>query len=724
LYLNSNSTATPNALIRYLKTSNSITPPDSVKVYKSSHPPLSYTPSLEKLYILSKSLSALSFPTTLRQVYFVLNKRNVSYLSGGNESLYLKNRYQNICLPCSSNNNIDLFFKIWRNPYLYIRIYEMNLSTKINFIKEGDRVYKFENQDRDHCIHQSLKFRDSGGLSVVPDGVTYYSVGYESDRQNSQSLLALLPSSVTKLKIDCKGLGKDVIPSSIKHLVLPSSSSIYAGSIPSTVKILEIKCSQNSMPFTQFAASIPTTVEKVILGTKCLLGSRFLKKEMLAYLTERKLVDEVYQVVEQTGEPVLPNTTVLLWKPNEMIPVGVVPYGVKRIVFGFWFNQTIAPESVPASVTEINFGDCFDQCLSLVHLPLSLKYLSLCHYNHPLKPFSLPPNLVRFQIIGKPYSHTQTLVHLPRSVRYIKIHKHKLKQDYVNDSSLFKATHFYSHCTEDQQKLINDINQGIQQHQQQTTSNSLSPSLEVHLYISENFAITPGLLNHLNIQSISFGGEFNQSLLPDSLPDTVKKLGFDKGSLFNQEMLAIPPGIQDLDLTHYSCETHLTSALPPSLTRLKMCKNYQPLSSGFFPQGLKSLIFDHSVNLCTPDTIPDTVTQLSLRRINKQSLSFIPPTVHTLSLGMSDQEILKSIPKTVKELVLYPYSNMLYFDSKYIPATITKLSVFHQFHINLLNIDKLPPSVKSLSCTDSKPSVCKIPSTVEHIELTNYCPYY
>ncbi|KAF2069146.1 hypothetical protein CYY_009532 [Polysphondylium violaceum] len=681
--------------------------PEFVEVYESSlHLPLNYPKSLHTVILTERLPFTLKYiPATVKHLYCCLDQDLMSSISTPIEDKYSFSNSNR-----SNNNNIivsiDTFFKIWRNNYLVNNIKRFKVQPR--FVKfqwtrtKGQTTHQFsEQEDIDYYAGSTtcLKLKVNE-ISTIPHGVTNHAI-FQMLSADKQHLLLQLPRSIYKLKIYCSSLKKDVLPPNVKHLVLRVAEIKSSFHIPPTVEILELKL--YDVKFEALKKWIPATVKRVAVTFASFEIDCF-KHDTLALYNSRSLFGkgQVYEIYNgQEPIPISPTTTVLFWTSNTLILPGTIPMGVKRIVFGDSFNQAIMPGTIPSSVTEINFGQNFNQSFSLVHLPVSLKYLSLVRYKQPLQPHTLPPCLVQFKI-QEDYQYYTTLIHLPKSIKYAKVRGVKLIQDHDNNDSTtsiqFKS--IYSNLENSRQEaIISDINESSVEYQDGSRSRmeSLSlnnPETEIHLSIDQNIAIASGTLDHLNIKSMVFKKDYNQSLPKGSIPNSVTSLVFAKGCSFMQQLICVPPSLCVLNLSHiYQSLTPIE--FPLSLTELHLpAKFTQPIKKGNLPMGLKQLyVSQYFVQTLESDMIPETVQHLSLY----------------------EPKVVSKIPPTVQELSIYNSISLAT-----IPKSITKLNFYDNAYLG--NMDQLPCSIRSLSLPSTLFSG-RIPPTVNHIEIKNYNRY-
>ncbi|KAF2069125.1 hypothetical protein CYY_009557 [Polysphondylium violaceum] len=730
----------PNAVIRKVVVADNPTLrlPDSTQVYESLFDlPPNYPASLHTIIIKTATdLDVDSIPPTVKQLHCYLTPNMMSSISKP-MNLLLIDKYKSLNSEPKQYNgsvggNQEFFFQIWRSPYLNLKIYEMNLVKRVDFkitrTKDDDKVFNFKN-DKDRPLpNQSFRFRE--GLSIIPHGVSYYSIPNAVD-ESKDYLFDSLPSSLTKLKMDVAAFKRVKLPPTIKHLSLISFQDgdilKLNDQIPSSVEVLKLKF--DYLPFEVFGNKMVTFKQLVL--SNILLSTGNIESRTIKDLNARNLFgkNEFIKIYCKPGDPISPSTTVLVWALDQVIPVGLVPFGVKRIVFDKEFNQTILENSIPLSVTDIYFGFQFNQCFSHVFLPASLKILRLSGpYDHPIHPNSLPPHLAHFTIkLNQDHSYVyyQSLIHLPKSVRYTQVNGFKLKQDYDNKSTLFKVKSIYANPEKEDLNLVAQINEEIGRYQDKETGNNPATSdlsyLELHLTTYHNSPILPGSLNHLNIKSFVIPDDY--SLLFNNNEDDDED--DDQELHFNQALLAgsIPSTVTRLEITN-SEFTQQTLSMPSSITQLVVpssgANNYT------YHHGLKSIEFqkneysdDHPVPLkpfidILNLSLPNTVEEIIFRH-GAKNLNHLPSSVTKLGFASCTKAMLDGIPPTVTQLEI----DTIFDDEddgtllSHVPSSITKLK-YDNFEGN---IEELPATVKSLHLQYSS-FTGKIPPSLEYLEIT------
>ncbi|KAF2068129.1 hypothetical protein CYY_010545, partial [Polysphondylium violaceum] len=603
--------------------------PDSVEYYRAYIIPHNFPSSLKTIHITSflgdsgippsvgfkRDPNWLhSLPPTVKKIVPLLDYSEAPMFPEIVDEL-LKDKYKlnhenNSIDSITSIVSNDNFRKVWRNEWLKNHIYSFIQPKLIQFVQNQDNNNNIVFNFTESFCSNHIKLR-TRILCLPPNGVTYYSV---ISIQKKEDLFVQLPNSIKKLRIDYQGLSKVGIPSSLKHLILKSQDSELIHKeqiiIPSNIEILEF--GNTCFGIQDLKKLITPNIKQIILSQKCLRGTS-VNTEILTFLYERNLLKNHRYQIYEPNVPISSKTTVLIWRLDRAIPIGTIPFGVRRIIFGDNFNQTILENSIPTSVVEINFGTDFNQFLSNIYLPISLKYLSYYStfiFPNPMVSNSLPPNCTHISIKWINYKCTgyspycKSLAQTPKFVKFINVGAYKFKQDYNNDSKKFKIQSFYSNeeiCCQISKYIISESNKNIDIYHQETiepkqlnTSIKSNHSLEIKLKMKRNIPLLPSLLDGSNVTSIKFGPNYNQAIVNGSLPITVSTITFGKYSSFSQQMLVLPPSITYLDIRHLTRfhEFIESFVFPPSLTELYLPDNFnESIPNGVLPNNLKILYF-------------------------------------------------------------------------------------------------------------------------------------
>jgi len=207
---------------------------------------------------------------------------------------------------------------------------------------------------------------------------------------------------------------------------------------------------------------------------------------------------------------------------------------------------------------------------------------------------------------------------------------------------------------------------------EEITKDNLPPNI-THLefivhYFDEKVDNLPSTLKHLTIIS-SF---FNKSI--DNLPSSLTHLIISSDE-FDKPINTLPSGLTHFELTADADLDGIINTLPPNLKHLTIDSDYfnQPIDT--LPSGLTHLTIKKSFNTSI-DNLPSTLTHLELRGDFNKSIDHLPSTLTHLKLGYSG-----------------------YFDKPidHLPSGLTHLELSDYYDIKLINVDKLPTSLISIS---------------------------
>ncbi|KAF2069934.1 hypothetical protein CYY_008743 [Polysphondylium violaceum] len=714
--------------------------------------------SVEKLVICSNQNITLELiPPNIKQLSIEFSKYNHSlFLSNVDDTNNQSQPKQIKHINTPYNNiNIDSFFSVWRNVYLKNKILNYYCRTMfapddIGDIVEGqkrfsnitlyltnDYFYKDRVLPRNCKGIEGVYLCDTGPvmenvLKNLPRSITKLKMVYNNDYipdwithlslkmgDAFQFQTSMIPSSVTKLslnKFSKKSLECIQIPCSVKHLIFDSINNIWPELIPYSVEKLEFTNLNfgffNGTQVKKIEDYIPSHVKRLIFPLSTFQDADYIQEFVLARL------DQVYQIYDDQSESISPQTHTLVWSQNKIIPVGLIPFTVKRLLFGNAFNQIILPNSIPSSVTEIHLGNAFSQKLSDICLPNSCKYLYFVTLEEPFDFSQLPTSVSHlytkyhgeFQTLPRNVTHVQsrTLVtNLANTVRHlkclsrsifleinssIKSVQSKNGLDYVDNDD-------YADDTDDYDKHLRFISK----------QQSQVPKLDIEInlvskYRFYNLYIKPGSLLS-NIKSIEFPSDFNQILFPGSIPSTVTRLSFSLCFNYSHPLNSdtLPISLKELYLSPYYNQPIAT--LPPQLQVIDFGTNFNhPIPMGCIPSSVKEITFGVGFKQkLEKGTLPMNLLKLSFQS------------------GYS-VDLFQSIPDSVTELVLgydqgfdynYDTNYATSFSANQLPTSITKLYL----HVDqpIVDLDKLSPNVRDLKLGIKYQG--KIPDTIKSLEI-------
>ncbi|KAF2073151.1 hypothetical protein CYY_005540 [Polysphondylium violaceum] len=240
-------------------------------------------------------------------------------------------------------------------------------------------------------------------IAIIPNKLpgTLKQVVFQNLGRLAYNSLHLLPPSVERLGVTIE---KDYthIPLSIKYLkIFHPRHRVYFNrgtlSIPPSVKYvtipkgpiftIEVAKASSAKPsqqqqHQQQQPKIPYLGDNIPQGVNIHLRCTevLLRPNMLIGNIKTIILDGLYNSTLVPGS--IPNTVETLYIKNDIydqpILPNVLPSGLKKLVFGFRFNQKISPGilSSLSDLEELEFAESFDQTLDLQLLPPNLKKLS------------------------------------------------------------------------------------------------------------------------------------------------------------------------------------------------------------------------------------------------------------------------------------------------------------------------------------------------------------
>ncbi|KYQ89643.1 hypothetical protein DLAC_09609 [Tieghemostelium lacteum] len=332
------------------------------------------------------------------------------------------------------------------------------------------------------------------------------------------------------------------------------------------------------------------------------------------------------------------------------------PEGLETLKIVYGISGSIGKYILPESLKTFYMGDYFDSPIEEGVLPQSLTKLVIGSvYNHPLP--KLPPS-IEYVHIGRAFNQDLSVGIFPPSLK-----------------ELYFDRYFYQ------------------------------PFAPTRAGTGFNNPLEVGVLSNTQLTQLLLGNEFNQDLLPNALPVTLKELWF--GSRFNRPLL---PG----------CLSILYS-----LTYLSFGYDFdQPLQPGILPQTLKTLIFGSAFNQSIEiGVLPQSLKSLKFGNTFNQPIlpNSLPESLEDLELGYHfNQPLLpNTLPKNLQKLVfIYQFNQPL--EVGVLPETLKELKLPNHFNQPLLP-NVLPKSLKRLEFQHSynQPlSVGVLPDSLETISFS------
>ncbi|KAF2068151.1 hypothetical protein CYY_010523, partial [Polysphondylium violaceum] len=295
------------------------------------------------------------------------------------------------------------------------------------------------------------------------------------------------------------------------HTTEPAKRKKAKCSLESSSSTLNIKSKSVDM-LNDLKDKIPTTLKRVSFSDKLFMESKI--EAIPAFLYQNNLLDHVYQLYKKEI-PISSTTTVLIWEENVPITLGIIPFGIKKIIFGNKFNQTIIKDSLPCSINQISFGSGFTQCLSNICLPESVRYVSFNKYYQNLNPSVFPTFITHLYFLS--YTNTKDLVKffskIPISITHLYFKFNTSVDTIDKDKGGGKQKHITKIKYPTTQYLLYFLSaQDREENDDGDDSMSIDisndqvvvPSFEIHLNYESDSSIPVGSLDHLNVKSIKF----------------------------------------------------------------------------------------------------------------------------------------------------------------------------------------------------------------------------
>ncbi|KAF2070465.1 hypothetical protein CYY_008217 [Polysphondylium violaceum] len=389
----------------------------------------------------------------------------------------------------------------------------------------------------------------------------------------------------------------------------------------------------------------------------------YLKKDLLHKLYGSlpnhmtRLLSDKYHCYEK-GTEIPIDTDILIWTLDEIIPQGIIPFGVRSIYFSSGFNQIILPDTFPDSVMEIAFGFCFNQNLKFVRFPKNLISLYFGEkFNQLLLPELLPETLkyIGFEdapnnkvkeslpLLGPNVDHL--LLHSVRyannlnkfispHIKYIKVGRKK-EEKYIQVPPTVKCvTSYYTNIkvadvSLETTKTSSKSKKTIENNE--ISGSKLDQSIALDILIVEDIFIPPHHFDLLKVKSIAFDSYFDQNIFPGCIPNGVESVKF--GENFNKPISAN-------SFIKYS-NGHSLEIFPSTIKYLKFGKAFnQPIVKGSLPSSVSVVSFGEKfVQVLEKDSLPTSITKLTFESgfYHPDLLEWIPSSVTELQIGKIDE---------------------------------------------------------------------------------------
>ncbi|KAF2075306.1 hypothetical protein CYY_003383 [Polysphondylium violaceum] len=682
----------------------------------------------------------------------------------------------------------DPFLRIWRNTFLKQKILDYYYISRV-FISTLDECKLAQQLFKQQCLvcpkekdlyQEILDTTDCSSFVDLDARQINYSIDSYPKSLTSLSLGNFNPTSPIPWRVThLSGSRKDdICPPTVQSLTAQYPSRTTDLSIPPNVSHLTIG-------FYHVSFSGPLSVKSLRLESKATFSvlekvTCPLERISISYQVFQRLRTNVQLPLSIVGGPydiydtskqISTSATTLIWPLNLVVPEGLIPGNINRIIFGNEFNQIITENSLPSTITHINFGNSFNQNLDFVFLPPRLRYLSFGEsFDQSIE--NLPQTLLHLSLyLGSCFN----IMHIPPLISHLSLYSSKRRTQekvpifipkfvkhlsaYVSNiyvcSTTIKSIYSnqwtvnildpdqfdlkYKEYTSSKTNIVKE-----QQQQQQ----QLSKSMVIHLNntlgkFNFNQFIRPNFFSSdFNIKSIDFGDSFNQIILEKTIPMSVEIIKF--GKTFNQKLgqnclpnsvtkislgfsfnqpLFLPPSVTFLSLGDEFNQPLHGAMLPDVLEELYFGRDFnQPIDHIAFPASLKILHFGNEFNqIFAQNNLPSGIKELSIGENFLNPLDILINTQLTCLILKSGYysvlDQLEWIPNTVTKLSLGGQSTFsLILSAELIPRSVTDLSISD--YQPMIDLDFLSPNVSILKI--GKTFKGRIPPTVQHLELSDY----
>ncbi|KAM9965965.1 hypothetical protein ACTFIR_006149 [Dictyostelium discoideum] len=517
----------------------------------------------------------------------------------------------------------------------------------------------------------------------------------------------------------------------IKHLIISFNDPLkfYFNKIPNSITTLELVGKFNQQIREN---QIPSSITTLKFGDNF---NQSIRKNNIIPSSVTNLIFDSFNKPLSIGSFPSSIQTLEFNCFNQDINFGEIPSNVKNLKFGYPFNKSL--KNLPNSIESLTIMQCYDRKIELGHC-LSLTELNFTHYNRfneEIKPGDLPITLKKLSL-GSIFN--KVLIHgsIPPQLEYLNLGEEfnkPLEEGILPNSikTLYLGVKFSQilKVFDLPKSLTNLIGIGNLKLQSPNVLNELTQLIELNLGNYYNHQIEVNYLP-LNLKSLNLGS-LNQSLIPNSLPNSITFL--DMGKLYNHKLdiNILPKSLNHLifsnefnqslcggggggdgsvggdddayqNLIPINCSIlefsgNLNSSLvfgediiiPSSIRKLKIhLRNSKCIKVGSIPLTVVDLFLKGSLPLQIPiGMIPTSITTLHIDFYGYQISPFvIPNSVINLSFDFYNQPLLEnSIPSSVVTLDLGKYFNHS-ISSKNIPSSIRSLKLGLNFNHSITDI--------------------------------------
>eukprot|EP00435_Cladocopium_sp_Y103_P072967 s282_g41.t3 len=408
----------------------------------------------------------------------------------------------------------------------------------------------------------------------------------------------------------------------------------------------------------------------------------------------------------------------------------ILPTTLRNLTFGRKFNQSLADVNLPESLCALNFGKLFNQSLEKVALPCNLQQLAFVAdscFDQSLENVILPKNLQTFSL-GTAYSQNFTF---PPNLQSLTLGT-KLAESTACLPQLAELASLTLHTSVSDEALPGERRCRVmlpESLQTLTFGGGFNQSLEglrlpEHLRsltfgCKENESLETITLPE-SLESLTFSGSFNRSIDNVTLPSNLQSLTFGRNFNQNMDNVIFPLRLQSVifgRLFNQSLE-HVT--FPPNLKSLTLATDYAPSLQGFnqslegvtFPSSLQTLTLGYHFNQSLEGVVfPEHLESLTFGHLFNQSLEGVrfPESLQTLKFGDSFQHSLKDagLAKSFDVYAVKPYVTFIGVDERSFREVTTAVKTLMTFRSKVPELALADPNRETSSrvrSTDKKRS--------------------
>eukprot|EP00435_Cladocopium_sp_Y103_P026530 s2628_g6.t1 len=381
------------------------------------------------------------------------------------------------------------------------------------------------------------------------------------------------------------------------------------------------------------------------------------------------------------------------------------PQGLQMLTFGQYFDRSLERVDLPRGLQSLTFGHDFNQSLEGVHLPDGLKHLVFGDsFDQSLQTVDLPSGLESLTLgEGFGCDESSMLGTLPKGLKQL-----TCNIKFVNDV-----------CLECLEKLHSLTFKGWSDQDKEFDTLALPSSLK-----SLSFADGVNHLERMNLprglqllllgdslgevpltlpdelQSLSFGKRFNESIQNVIFPNRLQLLNF--GDKFNQNLdgILLPENLQSLTFGAHFNQSLEFVTLPMCLVSLTFGARFnQSLERVNLPVQLHSLTLgDEYDQTLEHVTLPEGLQELVLGDLFNQTLDGVVfPQLQRLKLSRRFNENVDAVsfPRDLRILTFGDYFNQP-LEHVSFPPGLQHLAFGDYFNQSLEKVN-LPPDLQSLT---------------------------